>query len=320
MFKWKKLGRIFNPIEIKNISWMKEFAQAPSVLIFEKFVRVFFSSRPSVDKNGQYKSHLAYIDLNRNNLFEVINICEKPILKLGETGTFDEFGIYPASVIKNGNEIRVYYAGWTRCESVPFNAAIGLAISYNNGNTFTKIGNGPVLSYSPDEPFVLGSPKVRRFNNLWYLWYSAGIKWIENKKKPEPVYKIRMAHSVDGINWMKNGKNLIENVLEENECQASPDVFLFKGQYHMFFSYRYNLNFKEENKNYRIGYAFSNNLVNWTRNDAKAGIERSKSGWDSESISYPHVFELDNKIFMLYQGNQIGKYGFGIAQLESHNN
>ena len=37
MFKWKKLGRIFNPTEIKNKSWMKEFAQSPSVLIFDKF-------------------------------------------------------------------------------------------------------------------------------------------------------------------------------------------------------------------------------------------------------------------------------------------
>ena len=33
-----------------------------------------------------------------------------------------------------------------------------------------------------------------------------------------------------------------------------------------------------------------------------------------------YTFELDNKIYMLYQGNQIGKFGFGIAQLESHNN
>src|SRR3989344_2334138 len=171
MFKWKKLGRVFNPTKHKSRNWMQEFAQAPSVLIFEKFVRVFFSSRPSADKNGQYLSYLAYIDLNRNNLFEVINICKKPILKLGESGTFDEFGTYPASVIKNGNEIRVYYAGWTRCESVPFNAAIGLATSNDNGETFTRIGSGPVLSYSPDEPFVLGSPKIKRFNNLWYLWY-----------------------------------------------------------------------------------------------------------------------------------------------------
>ncbi len=320
MFKWRKLGVVFNPIEQGSGTWMNEYAQAPSVIIFEKHVRVFFSSRAHPDKQGQYISRLGYIDLNRDNLFEIINICKTPILSLGERGTFDEFGTYPASTIKTGDEIRAYYAGWTRCESVPFNAAIGLAISHDDGETFNRLGKGPVLSYSHDEPFVLGSPKIRKFNNGWYLWYSAGKKWIENGGKPQPVYKIRMAYSVDGINWTKLGKDLIESVLEENECQASADVFFFKGRFHMFFSYRYNLNFREPKKGYRIGYASSDDLYNWIRDDTKAGLSTSESGWDSESVSYPYVFELDGKTFMFYQGNEIGKYGFGLAQLDRHIN
>lgn len=318
MFEWKKLGQILNPEKIKNSSWVREYAQAPSAVIFDKYVRVYFSSRSSPDDNGQYISRLGYIDLCKDNLFEIIDICKKPILPLGEIGTFDEFGIYPASVIKEGKEIRIYYAGWTRCESVPFNAAIGLAISYDNGKTFTKAGSGPVLSYSPDEPFVLGSPKIRRFMNKWYLWYSAGRKWIRNNAKPEPVYKIRMASSNDGINWRKDGKDVIGFRLEENECQASPDVFFYEGRYHMFFSYRYNLNFKEKDRGYRIGYAYSDDLMNWIRNDDRAGIEKSEQGWDSESISYPNVFELRNKVYMLYQGNEIGKFGFGLAILSAY--
>ena len=33
-------------------------------------------------------------------------------------------------------------------------------------------------------------------------------------------------------------------------------------------------------------------------------------------ISYPHVFELDGEIIMLYLGNEFGRYGFGLAKLE----
>jgi len=298
---------------------MKEYAQAPSAVIFENHVRVFFSSRGLPDEKGQYISRLGYIDLKRDNLFEIVKICRSPVLSLGETGTFDEFGTNPASVIKTGDELRVYYAGWTRCESVPFNAAIGVGVSADNGETFIRLGKGPVLSYSPDEPFVLGSPKVRMFNKRWYLWYSSGKEWMKSETRPEPVYKIRMAYSTDGIQWTKVGKDLIEDILEKNECQASPDVFFFNGKYHMFFSFRYNLNFREENKGYRIGYAYSDDLLNWVRDDAGAGISASEEGWDSESVSYPYVFELDNKVYMLYQGNEIGKYGFGLAQLDSYN-
>jgi len=316
MFKWKKLGRLFNPTEIRNKSWMKEFAQSPSVLIFNKFVRVYFCCRPLPDINGQYVSYIAYIDLNRFNLFEIINISKNPVLKLGELGTFDEFGTYPVSVIQQGDDIRAYYAGWTRCESVPINAAIGVAISQDKGETFSRLGNGPVLSYSVDEPFVIGSPRIRVFNNHWYLWYVAGKKWIKHSGRPEPVYKIRMAISNNGLDWKKIGKDLIANVLEENECQASPDVFFYNGKYHMFFSCRYSFDFKTKGKGYHIGYAFSDDLINWTRDDIHAGIDVSKEGWDSESVSYAHVFELDSNIYMFYQGNEMGRFGFGLAQLE----
>lgn len=320
MFKWKKLGKVFTPQEVEGRSWLKEFAQAPSVLVFDKFVRVYFSCRPAADKNGQYVSYSAFVDLNRANLFEIVKIAGSPILKLGELGTFDEFGTYPVSVIKKDDEILAYYAGWTRCESVPFNVAIGAAISHNNGESFAKLGNGPALSYDMHEPYVLSGPKIRKFNGSWYLFYIAGSKWISNGKSPEPVYKIRMAHSEDGLNWTKANKNLIETKLEENEAQASPDVFYYENRYHMFFCYRYSLGFRSREKGYRIGYAYSDDLLNWIRDDSKVGINVSEEGWDSEMISYPHVFELDNNIYMLYLGNQVGKYGFGIAKLESYSN
>jgi predicted GH43/DUF377 family glycosyl hydrolase len=316
MFHWKKLGQVFDPQLHNTPSWMHEFAQAPSVIIFDDFIIVYFSCRPKPDDNGQYTSYSAYVDLNRNNFFDILDVAKQPILELGKLGTFDEFGTYPASVIKEDNVYRVYYAGWTRCESVPFNTAIGVGFSNDEGKTFNKIGDGPILSYSPNEPFVLSGPKIRKFNDKWYLFYIAGSKWIIDNGKPEPVYKIRMATSSDGLNWNKLDKDLIEPVVEINEAQASPDVFFLNGQYHMFFCYRHSTNYRGKKNGYRIGYAYSNDLIHWTRDDAKVGIDVSHVGWDSEMISYPHVFELDGEIYMFYLGNSVGRNGFGAAKLE----
>ena len=316
MFTWKKKGRVFIPQEVKDRDWLKDFAQAPAVLIFDKFIRVYFACRPLPDENGQYVSYSAFVDLNRTNLFEIVNLAKQPILKLGKRGTFDEFGTYPTSIIRKDNEVWGYYAGWTRCESVPFNVSIGLAISKDDGETFDKIGDGPILSYSVNEPFILSGPKIRKFNNTYYLFYIAGSNWIENNGKPEPVYKIRMATSPDGLNWTKADKNLIEDSIDENEAQASPDVIFKNGKYHMFFCYRHGLGFRGKEKGYRIGYAVSTDLINWKREDEKVGIDVSEEGWDAEMISYPHVFELDKKIYMFYLGNQVGKNGFGLAELE----
>lgn len=318
MFHWQKLGKIFTPQEVTGRPWLKEFAQAPATLLLEDVVRVYFSCRPPADANGQYVSYSAYVDLDRADLFKVCHVAEQPILSLGGLGEFDEFGTYPVSVIRDRGKVRAYYAGWTRCESVPFNVAIGCAVSSDGGKTFSKLGSGPVLSYSPDEPFVLSGPKVRHYNGLWYLFYIAGRKWKLVDGRAEPVYKIRMATSPDGIHWNKINKDLIPSRIEEDEAQASPDVYYANGKYHMFFCYRYSSHYRCMQNGYRIGYASSNNLIDWVRDDSKAGIDVSEQGWDAEMISYPHVFELDGKTYLAYLGDQVGRYGFGLAVLDGN--
>jgi hypothetical protein len=316
MFRWQKLGRVFDPRDVTDRPWLHEFAQAPATLVFDDFVRVYFSCRPPPDTRGQFVSRSAWLDLDRADLFKIRKIAPEPILPLGGLGEFDEFGTYPVSVIRDGDLVRAYYAGWTRCESVPFNTAIGAAESSDGGRSFTRIGNGPMLGYSPDEPFVLSGPKVRRFGSGWQMFYIAGRKWKLVDGRPEPVYKIRLATSVDGIAWRKHGCDLIESRVEADEAQASPDVFFANGKYHMFFCYRYSSHFRGRQNGYRIGYAASSNLTDWVRDDAKVGIDVSDEGWDDEMISYPHVFELDGRIYMAYLGNQVGRYGFGLAVLE----
>lgn len=316
MFHWKKLGKVFSPQVVSGRHWLKEFAQAPATLIMDDVVRVYFSCRPQPDINGQYVSYSAYVDLDRQDLLKVRQVADQPILALGGLGEFDEFGTYPVSVTYEGNNVRAYYAGWTRCESVPFNVAIGAAVSQDGGKTFTKMGSGPILSYSPEEPFVLSGPKIRRFNGQWQLFYIAGRKWKKVDGRAEPVYKIRMATSNDGLHWTKLNKDLVESRVEEDEAQASPDVFYSNGKYHMFFCYRYSSHYRGKKNGYRIGYASSSNLVDWVRDDSKAGIDVSEQGWDAEMISYPHVFELDGKTYMAYLGDQVGRHGFGLAVLE----
>ncbi len=50
--------------------------------------------------------------IHRANLSKIVRVAERPILDLGELGTFDEFGTYPVSVARVGDEVRAYYAGW----------------------------------------------------------------------------------------------------------------------------------------------------------------------------------------------------------------
>ena len=50
--------------------------------------------------------------------------------------------------------------------------------------------------------------------------------------------------------------------------------------------------------------------------DGAAGIDVSESGWDSDMLCYPHVFWCGDRAFMLYNGSEFGRRGFGVAVLE----
>lgn len=313
--RWHKHGKIFDPREFSGRPWMMLYAQAPSAVIYDTFIRVYFSCRPEPTADGQFVSHTGYVDLSREDPTQILNVAQEPILPLGERGTFDEFGIYPTSVVKHNDSYIAYYGGWTRCHSVPFDVAIGRATS-NDGIKFSKYGTGPVLGPSPDEPFVLSGPKIRIFNGKWYLWYIAGRRWILSKGRYEPVYKIRMAMSDDGIHWLRYGHDLITEILDGDEAQASPDVHFRDGKYHMYFCYRHGTDYRNHKRGYRIGYASSNDLLNWERNDDLGGLSVSNVGWDSEMVAYPHVCCVDGRTLMFYLGNAVGKHGFGLAELE----
>ncbi len=317
MFSWKKLGKVFDPRDYRGLAWLDEYAQAPAALVFEEFVRVYFSCRPARGADGQFVSYTAYVDLCRENLFKVVALAKEPILTLGGRGCFDEFGTYPASFIRMGDEVVAYYAGWTRSESVPFNVGIGMAKSSDNGVTFQRVAAGPVLPYTLDEPFTISSPKIRRFNGVYYLFYVAGRRWLTIDGRPEISHRIRVATSEDGLVWRKHGVDLIPAFWDADESQAGPDVFYANGRYHMFFCGWVPRTFRAT-QNRRIGYASSVDLLHWEREDAKAGIGVSgdRDAFDNEMVAYPHVLELDGKTYMFYLGNGVGRYGFGLAELE----
>lgn len=312
-FEWQKLGKVFDPT-IHQTSWMSEFAQGPATLELDDRLRVFFSCRPQADKSGQYVSYSSYLDVKKEDPTQVLALAERPFLSLGSKGCFDEFGTYPVSVIKHNDQYIAYYAGWTRCVGVPFNTAIGIATS-SDATHFDRVGSGPVLGYSPEEPFVISGPKIRKFGDELFLFYIAGRSWKSHEGRFEPVYKIRMARSKDGIHWHRVGYDLIKSELEADEAQASPDVFYLNSRYHMLFCYRYSTDYRNHERGYRIGYAYSDDLLKWYRDDSVAGLDVSDVGWDSEMVSYPHVFESEGEIYIYYLGDQVGRYGFGAARL-----
>jgi hypothetical protein len=315
--KWKKLGRIFNPTDHAELSQYVGYAQSPQALVLDDRVRIYFSIR-KVDSNGKFLSHISFVDFDKN-LKRIIAVAQTPVINLGLLGTFDEHGIFPISPVSHGDKILAYTCGWSRRISTSVETSTGLAISEDQGRTFNKVGDGPIMSNSLHEPFLVGDSFVRVFENKFHMWYIFGQRWVQfqGENTPERVYKIAHATSTDGISWNRDSKSIIEDVLDDNECQALPTVLKIGSRYHMIFCYRNATGFRKiKDRGYRLGYAISNDLKSWTRDDSAIGIEPTLQGWDSDMMCYPNLFECDGDVYLLYNGNEFGKHGFGIAILE----
>lgn len=318
--RWKKLGRIFDPTDHTLPNDCQQFAQAPQALVFEDYVRIYFSTRAVDHGNGKYLSHIAFVEMSKN-LRDVVRVSDGSVIPLGGLGCFDEHGIFPMNVVRHGDTIRGYTCGWNRRASVSVDTAIGLAVSGDDGLTFQRCGDGPVLAASPREPGLIGDPFVTVVGEIFHMWYIFGIGWKKTSpdSPPDRVYKIGHAHSQDGIAWVKeaDGRHIIGDRLGPDECQALPTVIEIAGRHHMFFCYRQCFDFRNNPDNsYRIGHAYTDDLVNWTRDDDNPSLEVTPGEWDSDMLCYPHVFRCDGKVYLLYNGNDFGRHGFGLAVLE----
>ena len=298
---WNKKGNFFN----------EHHSQVPVVDEYQNFYRIYYSTR--IDG----KSNPMFIDVDKEDPSKILNKSEKPILKLGNRGSFDWAGVMPTEIITLGDTKFLYYIGWSLRMDVPYHNNLGLAISRDNGNSWKKISDGPVLSTSYLEPGYVGTVSILIENGVWRMWYLSCLNWVESEVGLEPTYDIKYAESKDGINWVPLGITCIPLTNDEGGI-SSQRVIKINDKYHMWYSVRNKTDYRKNIKNsYRIKKSTSNDGLSWIKeDDVELDIDLNSS-WDNIMVCYPFIVQKENKLIMFYNGNEFGKTGIGYAVKES---
>lgn len=298
--RWRKLGRVFTAEG--QTAWMQTHSAVPfGEHLKDDVFRIYFTTR---DKEN--RSHTAYVDIDIFNPSEILSISYEPVLVPGRLGEFDDSGAMGSWLTHRGNTRYLYYQGWNLGVTVPFRNSIGLAIS-TEGSDFRRYSPGPILDRSMFEPHFTATPCVIFDGQKWRMWYLSCTEWQIQNHMPKHRYHIKYAESNDGISWTRQGLVAVDYSNEDEYAISRPSVVRDTECWRMWYSYR--------GDRYRIGYAESSDGIHWQRLDSCAGIESSTSGWDSEMIEYPFVFDHKGQRYMLYNGNEYGKTGFGLAIL-----
>jgi hypothetical protein len=314
--KWIKKGLIYEPS--KKYSWAQSHAQVPVAHLIqeEKKIRIYFASR-----NSNAQSLPTFIDVSSDDPGNILYEHVTPLLELGKPGTFDDCGIIPSWIIEINGDLFLYYIGWNVRNTVPYYNSVGLAISKDGGMTFTKFSEGPLWDRNYIEPYFSATTCVlKEENGMYRNWYLSCIGYSEWNGKMEPLYHIKYCESNNGIDWQRIGKVAIDFKSKDEAGIVKASVIKKNGKYYMWYAFRNLDNYRTNlNNSYRIGYAKSLNGIDWDRDDENAGIDISKNGWDSQMLCYPHVIEVNEYLYMFYNGNGFGKTGFGYAMLENSN-
>ena len=308
---WKKHDVIFRPEGER--SWLRSHAQLPTPdWTSGGALRIYFGTRDELNRTST-----VFLEVDPRHPGKITRLHNTPVLPLGQLGCFDDAGVMPSCVVSDGDQKFLYYAGWNTSTTVSYRLAIGLAVSRDGGQTFQRVFDGPILDRTSREPHLCGAPCVLRDGPLWRMWYPSGTEWLTVNGRPEPRYLIRYAESNDGMEWRRPGTIAIDYA-RSDEAIARPWVVKDAGRYRMWFSSRSITGYRQDpRQGYRLGYAESSDGISWTRQDELASLRVSESGWDSEMIAYPAIFDVENRRYMLYNGNGFGASGFGLAELQT---
>jgi hypothetical protein len=204
----------------------------------------------------------------------------------------------------------MYYLGWNLGVTVPWRNSIGMAISRDGGLTFERYSPAPVMDRCHADPFSISYPWVlQRSEHDWLAWYGSNLSWGTGQKQEEMAHLLKVASSPDGIHWNRDGRVALPFKDSSEYAMSKPTVLRDGDLYRMWYSFR--------GQAYRIGYAESADGLDWVRKDDLAGITVSESGWDSETVEYPCVFDALGARWMIYNGNGYGLTGFGLAVMET---
>jgi hypothetical protein len=308
---WEKLGFSLDLKDNKQ-DWQESHAMMPVVLEMENNLRVFYTTR-HIDG----KSRISYYDVSKDDPTRILYLHNHPILEIGPIGSFDDCGTVATFVIQENNKIYLYYNGYNVRNTVPWSNSIGIAVSHDGGDTFTKMYDGPVMDRSKNDPYFTITPWIIKEEGKYHMWYTSGTGWMEINNKKEPVYNIKYAYSSDGIDWERNFDVAIpQSNIEESVARAA--ILKIEDNLLMWFIYRGSRDFRDGKDSYRIGFAEGNinTPTKWTRNDSISGILPGPEKFDDLMQSYPFVINSAGKIFMFYNGNSFGSGGILCAELK----
>ena len=199
--------------------------------------------------------------------------------------------------------------GRSRCSTSMAGKAVGISILVvvmvlllGSAEAFaqfnwTKYPGNPVFPGQPGTWYAyvsLSSVLYNADSSRYEMWFTAGAQI-------EFPYTIGYAWSDNGISWtVYDSHPVLTPTPSEWDAYTTFDPFVLRenGQYKMWY-----VGIETTALLSRIGYATSQDGINWTKHQSNPVLEPGTASWESAAVSHPSVMPYSNGYKMWYSGS-----------------
>lgn len=298
---FRKLGLVYEAAAHQS-AWSTHSALTPTpVLHRDGFIRVYAGFR---DDAGI--SRIGYVDLDPQDPTRILRVSRQPALDIGRDGCFDDNGVILGDVVPVERELYLFYVGFQKVAKAKFLAFSGVALSTDGGDSFRRTSEAPIIDRAPHQTTIGAIHTAWHEDGQWRIWYARGNDWQRIDGQDYPRYEICHLRGRDLQALPRSGELCLAPLPPEYRI-GRPRVYRRDGGYLMYYTKG------TTGGEYFPGRARSADGVHWTREDSRFELELSAQGWDSRHLCYPSLLAVGDRQYMFYNGNDMGRSGFGIA-------
>lgn len=299
--RWERMGLILSPQDSPD--WCSLYSGPASISRYSGNESELWMSGRGRDN----QSRIGRVLLSPTNPVPSLGGFSDVELGPGELGTFDESGVSYPVLLESGGLQQLFYVGWVDGGKTRFQNFLGVARRSDPSEPWARKNRAPIFDRTTAEPFGSGSCDVLFVGDELLMYYTAFLGWASGESnKPTPHYEIRVASSDDsGMSWKRLTEVAIKSTPEIRTI-GRPATILINGKVHMFFSHR--------GDRYEIGHAVSRDGRNFEITSSENGLQPSEDGWDSEMVEYSFPLFRGGQLYLLYNGNNYGRSGLGLAR------
>jgi predicted GH43/DUF377 family glycosyl hydrolase len=214
-----------------------------------------------------------------------------PVLTPGTGDAWDAGPLQVDAVLQDNGTYHMWY---TALKDFSPPASIGYATS-TDGINWTKYEDNPVFSPGASATVLLLDSVYR----MWYGHIADSGDWIGYASSP------------DGVNWNIHPGNPVLSPGSEGNWDElgvqQPTVLFDQGKFHMWYQS------PQVSGGYNIGYASSEDGLEWDKNDGPVLLLGNPGDWDDAGgLLSPNVIKKDSLFYLYYLANT--KFGYATSK------